>query len=85
MNTPLKRTAEDIRISKRAIHAYCERHGLTIGDLADKVKVPKQTLYRFTRRGNVTQDMHVAVFVKLAYEMQVTTDYLLGVEFDGSE
>jgi transcriptional regulator with XRE-family HTH domain len=64
----------------KRIAAACALKGITMGTLADKIGVTRNTLSRIVR--GVTEDPASSIIVRIARELGVTTDYLLGMDME---
>ena len=61
----------------RRIAAACALRGLSMGTLADKIMVSRNTLSRIVT--GITADPASSIIVKIAKELRVSTDYLHGL------
>ena len=72
---------ERSELGKR-IAAACALRGLSMGTLADKIDVSRNTLSRIVT--GVTTDPASSIIVKIAKELRVSTDYLHALTDDMS-
>jgi transcriptional regulator with XRE-family HTH domain len=67
---------ERSELGKR-IAAACALRGLSMGTLADRIDVTRNTLSRIVT--GITADPASSIIVKIAKELGVSTDYLYGL------
>ncbi len=70
---------ERSELGKR-IAAACAFRGISMGSLADRIDVARNTLSRIVT--GITADPASSIIVKIAKELRVSTDYLHGLTDD---
>lgn len=64
----------------KRIAAACAFRGISMGALAERINVSRNTLSRIVT--GITEDPASSIIVKIARELQVSTDYLHGLTDD---
>ena len=80
---PRQREEDTIRspLGKRIV-STCALRGIAMGTLADRIGVSRNNLSRIVR--GITADPASSIIVRIAKELDVSTDYLLGMDDEDS-